>query len=212
MVCINLYNDDCMKIMGDFEKDYFNLVLVDIPYDYVNFKSNGLRNLDKGKADKINFNLEEFSFQLNRICKGSFYIFCSPIQFSTLFSIFKMDFDLSCRTCILEKSNPSPMNGKHIWLSGVELCLYAKKPNATFNQNCKNTVWKYPVSRNKLHPTEKPLKLMEYIIESSTNVGDKVLDCCMGSGTTGVACKNTGRDFYGIELDKDYFEIAKNRL
>ena len=63
-----------------------------------------------------------------------------------------------------------------------------------------------------LHPTQKPVALMEYLIKTYTNEGETVLDFTMGSGTTGVACKNLNRDFIGIELDKDYFEIAKERI
>jgi site-specific DNA-methyltransferase (adenine-specific) len=62
------------------------------------------------------------------------------------------------------------------------------------------------------HPTQKPLALMEYLVKTYTNEGDTVLDNCMGSGTTGVACKNLGRKFIGIEQDSNYFEIAKNRI
>ena len=58
----------------------------------------------------------------------------------------------------------------------------------------------------------KNLKVIEYLVETLTNEGDLVLDCFMGSGTTGVACKNLKRDFIGIEINKDYFEIAKNRI
>ena len=64
----------------------------------------------------------------------------------------------------------------------------------------------------KLHPTQKPVALMEYLVKTYTNQGDTVLDNCMGSGTTGVACKNLGRKFIGIEQDANYFEIAKNRI
>lgn len=64
----------------------------------------------------------------------------------------------------------------------------------------------------KVHPTQKPVALMEYLIRTYTNEGDTVLDNCMGSGTTGVACANTGRKFIGIEQDPGYFEIAKNRI
>lgn len=64
----------------------------------------------------------------------------------------------------------------------------------------------------KLHPTQKPVNLMEYLIKTYTNEGDNVLDFCMGSGTTGVACQNTGRDFIGIELDDGYFDIARKRI
>ena len=63
-----------------------------------------------------------------------------------------------------------------------------------------------------MHPTMKDLKVIEYLVETLTNEGDLVLDCFMGSGTTGVACKNLKRDFIGIEINKDYFEIAKNRI
>jgi site-specific DNA-methyltransferase (adenine-specific) len=63
-----------------------------------------------------------------------------------------------------------------------------------------------------LHPTQKPVALYEYLIKTYTNEGDTVLDLCMGSGTTGVACKNTGRNFIGIEKELQYFEIAKKRL
>lgn len=62
------------------------------------------------------------------------------------------------------------------------------------------------------HPTQKPVTLMEYLIRTYTNEGDTVLDNCMGSGTTGVACVNTGRNFIGMEMDAGYFEIAKNRI
>jgi site-specific DNA-methyltransferase (adenine-specific) len=62
------------------------------------------------------------------------------------------------------------------------------------------------------HPTQKPVALFEYLIKTYTNEGDLVLDNCMGSGTTGVACKNTGRNFIGIELDQTYFNIAEKRI
>ena len=80
---------------------------------------------------------------------------------------------------------------------------------------------KYPISiqrfkgegRGKaVHPTQKPVSLMEYLIKTYTNEGETVLDFCMGSGTTGVACRNLNRKFIGIEKDADYFEIAKNRI
>jgi len=77
---------------------------------------------------------------------------------------------------------------------------------------------RYPSSVQKfntqvgLHPTQKPVALMEYLIKTYTNEGDTVLDFTMGSGTTGVAAKNLGRDFIGIELDEEYFKIAQDRI
>lgn len=67
-------------------------------------------------------------------------------------------------------------------------------------------------SEGKLHPTQKPVALLEYLIKTYTKEGETVLDSCMGSGSTGVACVNTNRDFIGIELDDHYFEIAQSRI
>lgn len=69
-----------------------------------------------------------------------------------------------------------------------------------------------PNRKGKLHPTQKPVDLLEYLIKTYTNEEDIVLDTFMGSGSTGVACKNTNRNFIGYELDKDYFNIAEKRL
>ena len=67
-------------------------------------------------------------------------------------------------------------------------------------------------SKERVHPTQKPVDLLEYLIKTYTNEGDTVFDSCMGSGSTGVACLNTNRKFIGIELDEIYFNIAKQRL
>ena len=83
-----------------------------------------------------------------------------------------------------------------------------------------NSGYRYPkqviefgvVERNTLHPTQKPVPLFEYLIRTYTDEGETVLDNCMGSGTTGVACVNTGRNFIGIEIDKQYLEVAYNRI
>ena len=75
-----------------------------------------------------------------------------------------------------------------------------------------NRIEKECNSRKRIHPTQKPVALMEYLIKTYTNAGETVLDFCMGSGTTGVACKNLNRNFIGIEKDPEYFEIARNRI
>lgn len=77
---------------------------------------------------------------------------------------------------------------------------------------------RYPLSvldfgmETGLHPTQKPVPLLEYLIRTYTNCGERVLDNCMGSGSTGVACINTGRHFIGIEKDDRYFDIARDRI
>ena len=67
-------------------------------------------------------------------------------------------------------------------------------------------------NEGRLHPTQKPVALLEYLIKTYTNKSDTVLDFTMGSGSTGVACVNTNRNFIGIELDKEYYDIAKQRI
>lgn len=73
-------------------------------------------------------------------------------------------------------------------------------------------VIEFAYDKRKLHPTQKPVALLEYLIKTYTNEGDVVLDNCMGSGSTGVACVNTNRSFIGIELDENFFEVAKARI
>lgn len=72
--------------------------------------------------------------------------------------------------------------------------------------------WQKFNTETGLHPTQKPVELCEYLIRTYSNVGDTILDNCMGSGTTGVACMNTGRNFIGIEREQKYFNIAKKRI
>jgi site-specific DNA-methyltransferase (adenine-specific) len=74
------------------------------------------------------------------------------------------------------------------------------------------SVLDFPRDRLKAHPTQKPVGLMEYLIRTYTDAGQTVLDNCMGSGSTGVACRNTGREFIGIEKDADYFALARRRI
>lgn len=78
--------------------------------------------------------------------------------------------------------------------------------------NYPTSILKYPNDSTKYHSTQKPVALMEYLIKTYSNEGDTVLDFCMGSGTTGVACKNLNRNFIGIEKEQNYFEIAVRRI
>lgn len=208
---MQLLHGDCLQMMKEIPDGSVDMILTDIPYDVVNRDSNGLRNLNKGKADVIKFDLDAALQETIRICGGSFYIFCSTEQVSEIRK-FYVDSGMTTRLCIWEKSNPSPMNGQHTWLSGVECFVYAKKRGAVFNEHCKNTVFKYAIPRGKAHPTMKPVPLLERLIAASSDEGDTVLDFTMGSGTTGVAAKNLARKFIGIELDKNYYDIAVNRV
>ena len=207
----NLMKGDCLELMKNIPDRSINLVLCDLPYGEVNQKSGGLRLLDRGNADTCNIDLKQLVVEFDRICTGTVYAFCGTEQISTLVKYFK-NCGMTTRVCVWEKTNPSPMNGTRLWLSGLEFCVFARKANATFNEHCKKALWQAPSGRAKIHPTEKPLALMERLILASSSEGDTVFDCCMGSGTTGVACMNTHRKFIGIEQDVKYFDIAKQRI
>ena len=195
--------------------DSVDVTLTDIPYGEINRKDNGLRNLNKSNADITTFELDKFLNELYRITSGTIIIFCGQHQLSEIKNFFQDKQDLhkgTVRQIIWKKTNPSPMNGKNIYLSGIENAIWFKKRGATFNANCKNTVFEYPCGRNKLHPTQKNLKLIEELIVDNSNEQDIIFDPCMGSGTTGIACINTNRRFLGVEIDENYFDIARQRI
>ena len=212
---IKLLQGDCMELMDNIPNESIDLVLTDIPYNKVNRKDNGLRKLDKENADVLTFDLINFLEQLYDKAKSTIIIFCGKEQVSIIHSYFndkQKKGKGTVRQLIWEKSNPSPMNGQHIYLSGVENAIWFKKRGGTFNAHCKNTVFKYPIGRSKLHPTEKNHLLLQELILDNSNENDLILDPCMGSGSTGVVALQNNRNFLGIELNQNYFEIAKNRL
>ena len=104
------------------------------------------------------------------------------------------------------------MNGEYIWLSGIELCVFGKKKGATFNEFCKNTVFRHAVVPDQWHPTQKPVDLIRRLILASTNESDVILDPFIGSGTTAIACIKERRHFIGFELSKEYFDKAVRRI
>jgi site-specific DNA-methyltransferase (adenine-specific) len=110
------------------------------------------------------------------------------------------------------KTNPPVLNGQHLWLSAVELCVYGKASGGVFNRNCEAPVWRGSTEREQSHPTQKPFWLMSKLVDASTNAKQTVIDPFMGSGTTGVACANLGRKFIGIEIEERYFNIAVERI
>lgn len=114
------------------------------------------------------------------------------------------------RLLVWNKGNVTPSK----WYMGqCEYILMLRKGKAKYinNMGDKNII-EIPNVKNKLHPTEKPVKLMEKLILNSTNENDVVFDGFMGCGSTGLACVNTNRKFIGYEINEEYFNIAKNRL
>lgn len=200
---------DCLEVLPTIQDKTFELTITDIPYNNVNRKTNGLRQIDKGIADSSLIDIPKLVSEIKRVTKGSIYIFC---EFNQVSQIRELLSDLSTRIIVWEKTNPSPMNGKSIWLSGIELCVYAKFPKATYNNHCKNTVLRHKTIKSKIHPTEKPVPLLKELINSSSKENDLVLDCCAGSGSTAIACIETNRKYFVIEKDNGYFENMKKRI
>ena len=209
---VELYQGDCLSYIICMKDNTVNFTLTDIPYDAVNRGSNGLRELNKGKADILTFDLQQFLEQVYRVTSNSICIFCGKEQFSIIYEFFANKKG-TVRPIIWEKTNPSPMNGQYIYLSGVEFAVWFKKSGAkVFNAHCKNTVFRHPNGRSKLHPTEKNHELLKELILDNTNEGYIIIDLCMGSGSHGKVANENNRNFIGIELDEEYFEITKERI
>ena len=151
---IILKQGDCLELMKELPDESVSLILTDIPYGEVNRDSNGLRNLNKKDADTFNMNINQICSEFIRITSGSIYIFCGTEQVSEIRKNLVKE-GLSTRLIIWEKTNPSPMNGETIWLSGIECCVYGKKKGGTFNGFCNNTVLRYSTQHSKLHPSQK---------------------------------------------------------
>lgn len=202
---VRIYHGDCRDILPGITAD---LVVTDIPYGEVNRASSGLRGLDKGDADIATVPACVIALSLARFSTS--YVFCGTEQVSALRAGF-VGQGLTTRLVVWEKSNPSPMNGERLWLSSVECCVFARRPNATFNEFCASPVLRGPVAERNDHPTPKPRWLMDRLILASSDGGDTVLDPFMGSGTTLEAAKNLGRKAIGIEVEEKYCEIAAKR-
>lgn len=112
---------------------------------------------------------------------------------------------------IWDKGNSIP---NKYYLNSYEIILMLRKGKAkNINHLGTKNILKIPnIMKNRQHPTEKPVSLMEILIENSTKENDLVLDPFMGAGATGIACKNLKRDFIGIEIDEKYFRIAEERI
>lgn len=103
-------------------------------------------------------------------------------------------------------------NVKSLIGDGYSVCGKSNKTTLQKWGNYPSSIIEYSKEHKTFHPTQKPVALLEYLIKTYTNENELVLDSCMGSGSTGVACVNTNRNFIGIELDEKYFNIAKERI
>ena len=214
-----IINENCMNVLKNLDDNCVNLTLTDIPYDGIN-KANdggGLRKLKKGKADEITFDLYDFIEECYRVTSNIMIIFCGQTQFSNIFGYFidKMNNEkakISVRQLVWAKTNPSPMNGQFMYLSGCENAVWVKKKGAPFNAHCKSNVLSFPCGRSKLHPTEKNHELIKDLILDNSLENDIVFDPCCGSGCHCLVAKENNRKFLGIELNEEYFNLSKSRF
>lgn len=227
---IQLYNGDCLELMKNIPDGSVDLVLTDPPY-----------GTTACKWDTV-IPFEPMWAQLNRIIKPNGAIclfgsepFSSALRMSNIKN-FKYDWIWDKKIAgnpFIAKHQPLKVheiisvfgNGKTIYIPQMrkgKMRVKGGGKSKLFDVECTKTENDeyYPVSilpesnsnRKQLHPTQKPIALLEYLIKTYTNEGETVLDFTMGSGSTGVACINTNRNFIGIELDKGYFEIAEKRI
>ncbi len=207
----NVYNKDAVALLKSIPRNTIDLFLTDIPYEKVNKHSNWIRVLDKGNANVITFDLWEFLIEADRVTKWSWYIFCWKEQVSEIFDFFASKW-YTTRLMIREKTNPSPINCQYAWMSWIETFVYFKKRWAVFNEFYKNSVLRFPNWSSKKHPTEKPLKLFERLIEVSSNPWDLVCDPCVGSWTTAVAAKKLKRKFIVWDINENYCNLSIKRI
>lgn len=205
---ITIYHGDCREILPGLNGE---LVLTDIPYGEVNRGSSGLRLLDKGAADVATVPIRTVARIIAAACSTA-YVFCGMEQVSPLRRSFVRQ-GMTTRLGIWSKTNPSPMNGEHLWLSSLETCVFTRRKGAKFHEHCVQPLWLGPSDSEDLgHPTPKPRWLFQRLVTASSDVGDTVIDPFMGSGTTLRVAKDTGRRAIGIEIEERYCEIAAKRL
>lgn len=225
---IDLRQGDCLEVMKDIQDKSIDLIVTDPPYAF-NPKNNGGgkmyetrkyhkeiltkhggKNLDIGISDEI---LNEFQ----RVCKKmNLVIFINQFQFPQILN-WCIRNNYRYTITIWNKTNPIPAtNNKYLDDLEFIICIREDGKKMYGNYNTKKRIYISPINKKdkKLynHPTIKPLELIKKYIINHSIENETILDPFMGSGTTGVACKELNRDFIGIELDEKYFEIAKKRI
>ena len=228
---MTLMNGDCLELIKQVSSHSVDLILIDPPYEIsrpTNFQSGEETgrdtdrfriSMDFGEWDKNFTGLEVVIKEGYRILRqgGTMICFYDLWKIETLKNLYDSNKFKQVRFIEWMKTNPVPINSKINYLTNArEVAVSAiKGSKPTFNSSYDNGLYSYPICAGKertIHPTQKPLSLITDLVLKHSNEGDTVLDCFMGSGTTGVACKNTNREFIGIELDEKYYKVACERL
>lgn len=233
---IKLYNEDCIAAMEKISPDTINLIVTDPPYNLGNFMKNRDTNLSKmrdnffGAAGWDDMGLDEWKKSMDdffesaaKVMKkgGTLIMFMAIIKVETIIGLAEKHGFYYKTTGIWHKTNPMPRNMNLHFVNSTEAWIYFtyKTRTGTFNNNgmlihdfIETSVTPNSERKYGKHPTQKPESLLLHFVTILSNKGDWVLDPFMGSGTTGVLAKRTGRNFIGVELDKKYFDMAKSRI
>ena len=222
-----LMKGDCLERMKEIADGSIDLILTDTPYEISNAEISlsyrkghvFLKEITEKGMCKSNFDVRGFLEQTKRLFKKGCYnglFFCSLKQINDYLS-FAIENKYQYGITLWHKSDPTPLcNNKY--LNDVEWCIYIKQSGKRIkgDYTTKSLVYKSGQNRadKKLygHPTIKPVPLLLKYLTNHSDTGDVVFDPFMGSGTTGVACKNLNRKFIGIEKDETYFKIAQDRI
>jgi DNA modification methylase len=217
---IKLIQGDCLEVMKSIPNKSVDLVLTDPPYNIArnnNFSTMGRAGIDFGKWDK-GFDLFSYIDQVSRVLNkdGSFVVFNAWKNLGAIADYAESQGFDTKDMIRLEKSNPMPRNRDRRYITDYECAVWFVKKGAKWIFNRQDEKYQRPKFvfgiESGLHPTQKNLGLMKELVKIHSNQGDTVIDPFMGSGTTGLACKNLGRKFIGIEQDANYFEIASKRI
>lgn len=214
-----LMQGDCLELMKEIPDGSVDIVLTDPPYliDYSRHdkKSRFNKKIANDRQDNKRM-IEDYFSECYRIMKTdtAIYCFCNYKKIDIFKqSLEKAGFNLK-NIIVWDKERQGMGDLKTTFGYSHELILFASKGQPKIRGKRISDVWKFKrvPSAEQVHQNQKPLALLEQALEKSTDAGAVVFDGFMGSGSTGVACVNTSRDFIGIELDENYFDIAKKRI
>jgi len=225
---INLSNQSCFDFLPTIEKNSIDLILIDPPYTIsrsTGFESCGEKGVERfkmsyefGEWDNEIFALDELFKECHRVLKnkGTIICFYDLWKIETLKKWLEDAKFKQIRYIEWIKTNPVPINSKINYLTNArEIALTAVKGSKpTFHSVYDRGIYNYAIchERDRFHPTQKPLNLLQDLINKHSNPDDLVLDCFAGSASCAVACYNTGRNFTGCELDETFYNKSIERI
>ena len=208
-----VFNEDCLSGIKRIDDKSIDLILTDIPYG-MDFQSSRRKEKHLKIQNDIDVNwFSDWIKEIDRITKedAHLYIFCSHHKVD----FFKSEIEKYRKVkniLIWEKNNHGSGDLLGDYAPKYEMILFCSNGNKKLNGGRDANIIKANRTQNNLHPTEKPVNLMEYFIEKSSEKNDLVLDTFAGSGSTLVACKNTNRNFIGFEIEETYINTINKRL